>query len=77
MSKQTKSLVYNMLGFLILFIAFRFIVATYTGFTSWQIPLAAFVVATILAPKFQAIQTPTGEKIFMKWLLIKGTREIG
>ena len=76
MSKQTKSLVYNMLGFLILFITFRFIVAAYTGFTSWQIPLAAFLVATILAPKFQVVKTNEGEKLFMKWFFMKGVKEI-
>ena len=76
MSKQTKSLVFNMLGFLILFIVFRFIVASYTGFTSWQIPLAAFVVATILAPKFQVVKTNDGDKLFMKWMFIKGVKEI-
>ena len=76
MSKQTKSLVFNMLGFLILFIAFRFIVATYTGFTSWQIPLAAFVVATILAPKFQVVNTKDGSKIFMKWIFSKEIKEL-
>ena len=76
MSKQTKSLVFNMLGFLILFIGFRFIVATYSGLTSWQIPLAAFLIATLLAPKFQVVRTDEGEKLFMKWLFIKGVREI-
>ena len=79
MSKQTKALVFNMLGFLILFIIFRYVVATYTSFTSWQIPLiplAAFLVATILAPKFQVVKTNDGEKLFMKWLFIKGVKEI-
>ncbi len=76
MSKQTKALVYNMLGFLILFIAFRYIVATYTGFTSWQIPVAAFLIGTILAPKFQVVKTAEGEKLFMKWLFMKGLKEI-
>ncbi|NHM03046.1 hypothetical protein [Flavobacterium difficile] len=76
MSKQTKALVFNMLGFLILFITFRFIVATYSSFTSWQIPVAAFLVATILAPKFQVVKTNDGEKLFMKWLFMKGVKEI-
>lgn len=76
MSKQTKALVFNMIGFLILFIIFRYVVATYTSFTSWQIPLAAFLVATILAPKFQVVKTNDGEKLFMKWLFIKGVKEI-
>lgn len=76
MSKQTKSLVYNMIGFLVLFMTFRFVVAAYTSFTSWQIPVAAFVVSTILAPKFQVVKTAEGEKLFMKWIFLKGVKEI-
>lgn len=76
MSKQTKSLIYNMIGFLILFITFRFIIQAYTGFTGWKIPVAAFVVSTILAPKFQVVKTNEGEKLFMKWIFIKGVKEI-
>jgi hypothetical protein len=76
MSKQTKALVYNMLGFLILFIAFRYLVATYAAFRGWQIPVAAFLIATILAPKFQVVKTNDGEKLFMKWLFMKGVKEI-
>jgi len=29
-----------------------------------------------LAPKFQAVKTNEGEKLFMKWLFIKGIKEI-
>jgi hypothetical protein len=29
-----------------------------------------------LAPKFQAVKTNEGEKIFMKWLFIKGVKEV-
>lgn len=76
MSKQTKALVFNMLGFFVLFMIFRYVVATYSGFTSWKIPVAAFLVATILAPKFQVVKTAEGEKLFMKWLFIKGVKEI-
>lgn len=76
MSKQNKTLIFNMIGFLILFMAFRFIIAKFTGFTSWQIPVAAFVISTILAPKFQMVKTAEGEKIFMKWIFIKGVKEI-
>ena len=48
----------------------------YTGLTGFWIPITAFVVGTILAPQFQAIQTNEGEKLFMKWLFLKGVREI-
>jgi hypothetical protein len=36
----------------------------------------AFVIGTILAPKFQAVNTREGEKLFMKWLFVKGVKEV-
>jgi hypothetical protein len=49
----------------------------YTNLTGLFIPITAFVVGTLTAPKFQAVQTPDGEKIFMRWLLLKGIRKVG
>jgi hypothetical protein len=34
------------------------------------------VISTILAPKFQAISTKDGEKIFMKVIFVKGVKEV-
>lgn len=76
MTLKTKSFVYNLIGFAILFILVRFLADTFTNLTGFWLPLTAFVVATLLAPKFQAIQTNDGEKLFMKWLFIKGVKEI-
>ena len=49
----------------------------YTGLTGLWIPMTAFIVATLISPKFQAVKTKDGEKLFMKWIFIKGIREIG
>jgi hypothetical protein len=38
--------------------------------------MIAFVIGTILAPKFQAVNTKDGEKLFMKWLFVKGVKEV-
>ena len=76
MNKQHKALIYNMGAFLVVFIIFRILVAKFTSFNSWQIPLAAAVISTILAPKFMYAKTHEGEKIFMKWLFLKGLKEI-
>jgi hypothetical protein len=38
--------------------------------------MTGFMVALLLAPKFQAVKTNEGEKIFMKWLFIKGVKEV-
>jgi len=76
MSLQTKALLYQLLCFAVLFIAFRFIIEAYTNLTGFWIPLTAFVIGTILSPKFQAVKTRDGQKLFMKWIFMKGVREI-
>lgn len=77
MSKlQTRAFIYQLISFTILFLMFRYLVATYTHLSGLFIPITAFVISTILAPKFQAIKTNSGEKLFMKLLFVKGVREI-
>lgn len=73
---QLKAFMFNLISFVILFVGFRFLVGKYTYLTGIWISLTAFVIGTILAPKFQAVKTKDGEKLFMKWMFIKGVREI-
>ncbi|CAM3501888.1 hypothetical protein [Flavobacterium chungbukense] len=78
MSKlQLRAFLYQLAAFGILFIAFRYLIDAYTGLTGFWIPMTAFIVGTIVGPKFQAVRTKDGEKLFMKWLFIKGIKEIG
>ena len=76
MGKKTKAFVYQLISFAILFIAVRYLVAAYTTLTGLWVPIIAFAVGTVLAPKFQAVSTKDGEKLFMKWIFLKGIREI-
>ena len=69
MTLKTKALIYQFLSFAVLFIIFRFLIATYTNLTGLWIPLTAFIVGTILSPQFQAVKTNDGEKLFMRWIL--------
>ena len=73
---QLKSFVLQLICFIILFTGFRYLVIHYTNLSGFWIPLTAFVVSTLLSPKFQAVKTKDGEKLFMKWLFVKGIREI-
>lgn len=73
---QVKSFVYQLLCFAVLFIISRFLVDEYTNLTGFWIPVTAFVIGTLLAPKFQVIATKDGEKMYMKWIFIKGIKEI-
>ena len=74
---QVRAFLYQLGCFAILFILGRFIVANYTQLTGIWIPMTSFIVATLISPKFQAVKTRDGEKLFMKWIFIKGIREIG
>lgn len=76
MSKKTKAVVFNLVGFAILFIALRYFLLDYTNLSGIWKPLTAAVIATLLAPKFQAVNTRDGEKLFVKALFIKGIKEI-
>ncbi|HNP33218.1 MAG TPA: hypothetical protein PKN96_07985 [Flavobacterium sp.] len=78
MSKKTKALLYNFIGFALFFLPSYYLIQRYGGLTltGYFIPITAFVISTILAPKFQAAQTRDGEKLFMKWMFLKGVKEI-
>ncbi|OIQ18034.1 MAG: hypothetical protein BM557_07395 [Flavobacterium sp. MedPE-SWcel] len=76
MNIKVKALLYNLLGFAPIFWLASFLVSEFTNLTGFYVPLTGFVVATILAPKFQVVRYQGGEKIFMKWIFLKGVKEI-
>ena len=73
---QLRAFLYQLGSFAISFISFRYLIFRYTNLTGLFIPFTAFVVGTILSPKFQAVKTRDGEKLFMSWLFIKGIKEL-
>lgn len=73
---QVKAFVFQLLSFVVLFILGRYLIESYTNLTGLWIPFTAFAVGTLLAPKFQAVKTNDGEKLFMKWMFIKEIKEI-
>jgi hypothetical protein len=76
MTGKTKALLYNLIGFAVIFIVVLILLGLYSGLTSLWLPITSFVVSTILAPKFQAVKTNDGEKVFMKWLFVKGIKQL-
>ncbi|MFN3969012.1 hypothetical protein [Flavobacterium sp.] len=75
MTNKTKALLWNFLGFAPIFIIVYFLLQRYSGLTGLWLPFTSFIVGTIVAPKFQAVKTRDGEKIFMKWLFMKGIKQ--
>jgi len=76
MSKQTKAFIYSFLSFAVLFLPAYYLLKFYTGLTGFWIPITSFVVAKLTAPKFQAVKTPEGEKLYMKWIFMKEVKEV-
>ncbi|MGB5817841.1 MAG: hypothetical protein WBG90_00035 [Saonia sp.] len=76
MRPKYKALLFNFIGFAALFVIIRLALGYYLPISRIFLAVTSAIVANILAPKFGAIQTDAGEKILMKWVFIKGTREI-
>ena len=76
MNKQVKAFLYNFLGFAFFFTIVYFLVVQFTGLDGLWIPLTSGVAASILTPKFQVIKYMGEEKLFMKWMFVKGVKEI-
>ncbi len=74
---QLRAFLYQLGTFTIFFISSRYLVMNYSELTGLWVPMTAFVISTLIGPKFQAVKTKDGEKLFMKWIFIKGIREIG
>lgn len=77
MSKKTiRSIFYNFLCFALLYSMSYFLIISFTNLTGYWIPITSAVIGSILAPKFQAVKTSEGEKLFMKWIFMKEVKEI-
>lgn len=76
MKSKYKVFVYNFLGFALLFVLFRFGLGAFLQLDSFYLALIAAIVASVLAPKFAVVKKDSVEKILMKWIFIKGFKEI-
>jgi hypothetical protein len=73
---QTKAFFYQFASFAILFIPLRILLGIFTTLGGYWIPLLSLLIATIFDPKFQAVKTKDGEKLFMKIVFVKDVKEI-
>lgn len=76
MNKKTKAFLYNFLGFAVFYIPTLLIAQSIFDLQGFLGSLIAFVVSLILSPKFRFLNTKDGEAIFMRWIFIKGIKEI-
>jgi hypothetical protein len=78
MSKKSKALLYNFICFATLFLVTYYLIVQYASLNISGLfrPFTAFIISTLIAPKFQAATTKDGEKLFMKWIFMKGVSEV-
>ncbi len=76
MKPKYKALIFNFIGFAFIFLTVRFTLGYFLVFSHLLMALVAAIAATILAPKFMAVQNPKARKVFMKWIFIRGIREV-
>lgn len=76
MKPKHRALLFNFIGFAILFIAGRSLLVYLFSSDTILLAVLAAAIAMVLAPKFAAVKTPAGEKLMMQWVFIKGFREI-
>ena len=76
MKPKYKALLLNFVGFAILFIAIRLLIGFFFSLHHLVLAVVAALGASILAPKFTVVKSSGKEKLMMKWVFIKGFREI-
>ena len=76
MKPKYKVLFLNFLGFALLFMLFRFGLALFVQIDSLYLAVISAISASILAPKFAVVNTKGIEKVMMKWIFLKGFKEI-
>ncbi|PIF01535.1 MAG: hypothetical protein CR994_00695 [Maribacter sp.] len=76
MGPRTRAMVYNFLGFAVLFLVLRFAFGYFFDVSRFYLALAAAVSASFLAPKFGVVKEEGRTRIMMEWIFIKGFREV-
>jgi hypothetical protein len=76
MKAKYRALLFNFLGFAILFLIIRLVMGHYFNANTFLLALVSALLANILVPKFGVVKTYGGDKLFMKWLFRKGIKEI-
>lgn len=73
MRLKHKALLYNFIAFAFLFLVARFALGYFLPLNRIFLAVTSAIIANVLAPKFGVIKN---EKLLMKWIFIRGIREI-
>lgn len=76
MKAKQKALVFNFIGFAVIFLLAKFGLAYVLEIKPIYISVLSAVIAMVIAPKFAVAHIGGKEKLMMKWIFIKGIKEI-
>jgi len=76
MKIQHKAILFNFLGFAVLFLVARFGIGYFSALPRLYLALGAAVFASLLAPKFAVVRDAGKEKLMMKWIFMKVPKEV-
>ncbi|EKF54243.1 hypothetical protein I215_13427 [Galbibacter marinus] len=77
MNTKTKVFLLNLVCFLAIFLVLRFSLLYFIdGVHQLILVLAAAIIASILCPKFFAVVEDGKERVKLKWIFIKGIRNL-
>ncbi|ASV32500.1 hypothetical protein [Maribacter cobaltidurans] len=76
MKPKQKALLYNFFSFAVVFIMARFGLAYFLEIKPIYISITSAIIAMVIAPKFAVARIEGKEKLMMKWVFLKGFKEI-
>ncbi|MEL4307838.1 hypothetical protein [Joostella sp. CR20] len=77
MQPKTKVFIYNMLAFVVIFLTLRFSLLYFFPEVSHLVMvIIAAVLTSVLAPKFAIAHIDGKDQIKMKWIFMKGFKDI-
>ncbi|KAA2215367.1 hypothetical protein [Maribacter flavus] len=76
MSLKQKALLFNFLGFAVIFLLFRFGLSYLLAIKPVYISVLSAVLAMVIAPKFAVASIEGVNKLLMKWIFLKGFKEL-
>lgn len=76
MKPKTRALAFNFVAFMVLFLVFRFTLGYVIPVSGLWLSLICAVLASVIAPKFAAVEEDGKEKVLMSSLFTKGHKEV-
>jgi hypothetical protein len=71
-----KAVLYQFLCFAVIFLGCRWLLVSYAGIGTIAVLALSFIAATLFSPFFKVERTRDGDKLYMKWIFVKGVRQI-